>query len=110
LVSAQAQEKEAAMYKPVLSDHAKERVSQRLGALLSPEAIEKAVATIDSFPIGETQICVKSLGRKVHIEGSHGDTVVAVVRRQSQGDKGCISTVMLRYRYQLRNVKYAFVS
>ncbi len=96
------------------SKHASYRLAGRMSGIVTACEILAAVYEAGPMGLGETAVIVKRLSRVKVVQDddgsiSEGDTVIAVYRRSSAADPGCITTVELRGNWQKKSVRWAQV-
>ncbi len=96
------------------SKHASYRLAGRMSGIVTAREILAAVYEAGPMDLGETAVVVKRLPRVKVVRDddgsvSEGDTVIAVYRRSSSMDAGCITTVELRGSWQKQSARWAQV-
>ena len=96
------------------SKHANDRLNGRMSGIVTKHEILAAVRAVGNLDLGETAIKVKRLSRVMTVTDldgsiSQGDVVVAVYRRSSLLDAGCVATIELRCRWQKNSSRWAWI-
>ncbi len=87
--------------KMFITPHCKNRLLQRLSAIVSLSEVEDKVNRLNPR-VGETWVFIKRLEKSVYIECStqdgavNGDTIWAVIKRRNETDHGAVVTIMVR--------------
>ena len=97
-----------------LSKHANERLSGRMAGIVTRNEVIAAIYEAGDMGVGETAVIFKRLPKTISMRDcdgsvSTGNMVLAVFRRSSPSDAGCVTTVELRESWQKPSRRWARV-
>jgi hypothetical protein len=92
--------------------HAIQRLTDRLGQVVTSAEVAQALLKCPEPKVGKTWVLVKKLSKSIYIPcntadgGANGDSVWAVVSRFGPSDPGALVTVLVRRYVQKRKCDF----